>query len=214
MLKHLKIEVGRTLKAGIINGKKGTAVVRKIGSEEIILDYQWSEEKSFTAALSVCVAVPRPLVSRRLLKDLSTLGVRRIRFFLSDLSEKSYFSSRIWSNPRKYLLEGAEQAGQTKIPELSLHSSSEELLKNIPSGCDKIILSPGGEPFSRSALCSRRISAESSLAVGPERGWTERELRLFREAGFFSFSLGKRILRTETACLIGSSFLIHSPGSR
>jgi 16S rRNA U1498 N3-methylase RsmE len=40
------------------------------------------------------------------------------------------------------------------------------------------------------------------LAIGPERGWSERERRLFQEAGFGAFGLGRRILRTETACIL------------
>jgi 16S rRNA (uracil1498-N3)-methyltransferase len=39
------------------------------------------------------------------------------------------------------------------------------------------------------------------LAVGPEGGWTEDELRLFAEAGWTSASLGERILRAETAAI-------------
>ena len=37
--------------------------------------------------------------------------------------------------------------------------------------------------------------------VGPEGGWTEEEERLAQEAGFQAVSLGRRVLRTETAAL-------------
>jgi 16S rRNA (uracil1498-N3)-methyltransferase len=39
----------------------------------------------------------------------------------------------------------------------------------------------------------------ATLAVGPEGGWTDRELEIARQAGFQEASLGKLILRTETA---------------
>jgi 16S rRNA (uracil1498-N3)-methyltransferase len=39
------------------------------------------------------------------------------------------------------------------------------------------------------------------LALGPEGGWTETELNLFREAGWISASLGNTILRAETAAI-------------
>ena len=49
------------------------------------------------------------------------------------------------------------------------------------------------------------------LAVGPEGGWVEEELRVFRESGWISASLGSTILRAETAAIaavaIGASIL-------
>ena len=41
------------------------------------------------------------------------------------------------------------------------------------------------------------------LAIGSERGWTEDEARLFQEAGFHAASLGKSILRVDTAVVAG-----------
>ena len=42
-----------------------------------------------------------------------------------------------------------------------------------------------------------------SLAVGPEGGWTDRELAEAAAAGFREASLGSNILRTETAVAAG-----------
>ena len=39
------------------------------------------------------------------------------------------------------------------------------------------------------------------LALGPEGGWTDEELKLFQEAGWLSASLGSTILRAETAAI-------------
>lgn len=39
------------------------------------------------------------------------------------------------------------------------------------------------------------------LGVGPEGGWTPYELELFKAHGFELFSMGPRILRTDTACV-------------
>jgi 16S rRNA (uracil1498-N3)-methyltransferase len=45
------------------------------------------------------------------------------------------------------------------------------------------------------------------LAVGPEGGWTEDELRRFREAGWVSASLGETILRAETAAIAAAAIV-------
>jgi RsmE family RNA methyltransferase len=39
------------------------------------------------------------------------------------------------------------------------------------------------------------------LAIGPERGWSDRERGLLEGEGFSRLSLGSRALRTETACI-------------
>lgn len=51
----------------------------------------------------------------------------------------------------------------------------------------------------KSALAS--CQAPITLAFGPEGGWTNEELQLFRERGWASASLGATILRAETAAI-------------
>jgi RsmE family RNA methyltransferase len=46
------------------------------------------------------------------------------------------------------------------------------------------------------------------LAVGPERGWSDRERELFEQAGFLRLSMGKRALRTETACAAAAALVM------
>jgi RsmE family RNA methyltransferase len=50
------------------------------------------------------------------------------------------------------------------------------------------------------------------LAVGPERGWSARERQFLMDSGFRSYSLGKRVLRTETACSAGTAVLLGRMG--
>jgi 16S rRNA (uracil1498-N3)-methyltransferase len=42
-----------------------------------------------------------------------------------------------------------------------------------------------------------------ALAVGPEGGWTDQEFDAASAAGFREVSLGRNILRTETAVIAG-----------
>ena len=44
-------------------------------------------------------------------------------------------------------------------------------------------------------------TASVAIAVGPEGGWTDAELKLFQDAGWQSASLGETILRAETAAI-------------
>jgi len=46
------------------------------------------------------------------------------------------------------------------------------------------------------------------VAVGPERGWSDRERLLFASHAFVSKTMGNRILRTETACSAALAILL------
>ncbi len=49
---------------------------------------------------------------------------------------------------------------------------------------------------------------EITLAVGPEGGWTEGELKDFQQAGWIAASLGGTILRAETAAIAATAVVI------
>jgi RsmE family RNA methyltransferase len=46
------------------------------------------------------------------------------------------------------------------------------------------------------------------IAIGSERGWSERERALFQERGWTALSLGSRALRTETACVAAAALCL------
>jgi 16S rRNA (uracil1498-N3)-methyltransferase len=50
---------------------------------------------------------------------------------------------------------------------------------------------------------------EAVLLVGPEGGWTADEERMIRAHGFEAVSLGRTILRAETASLCAAAILSH-----
>jgi 16S rRNA (uracil1498-N3)-methyltransferase len=50
---------------------------------------------------------------------------------------------------------------------------------------------------------AERTKKRVVLAIGSERGWTETEAKLFHEAGYESVSLGRSILRVDTAVIAG-----------
>jgi RsmE family RNA methyltransferase len=122
----------------------------------------------------------------------------------TDLGEKSYRDTRLLAGggARAALVEGAVQARDTGLPRLSVYAGLDAWLAEKPWAASAAPLlaaadnvRPGG-----SLAGLPPVKGAVVLAIGPERGWSDRERDLFEAAGFIRLSLGSRALRTETAC--------------
>ena len=95
---------------------------------------------------------------------------------------------------------------------MALSASLDEAVSSLPQRCRRLALdvyegdSPLGEVKvdpSEGPVC---------LAVGPERGWDERDRKILRDSGFELVSLNERVLRVETAVTVGLTLLLHNMG--
>jgi 16S rRNA U1498 N3-methylase RsmE len=183
--------------------------------------------------VTLILGFPRPIQVNRILKDLCSLGVRRILMAPTDLGEKSYADSTIFRERDflRPLLEGAEQAGNPRLPETdtfpSLDAALAALGHPVP-GETRWALDPyRAEGLFGSLLAGRGGAPDPGdpgsgagepdgrafvLAVGSERGWTDRELGALAASAFRFASLGDRILRTETACAAAVTLALASLG--
>jgi RsmE family RNA methyltransferase len=207
--KVLKKGPGDRLAAGIAGGEAviGQAIVRELDDSGIVFDFERLEGSSGAppelAPIILVLGFPRPIQANRILKDLTSLGVSEIHLTGTDLGEKSYAQSSIFKDRdfRAPLIEGAEQAGNPRLPVVYTHRNLARCLETLDAerSGTSIFLHPYGVERRMGELSA--LTAPLTLAVGSERGWTERELAQLRQAGFEARSLGTRILKTETATL-------------
>lgn len=208
----LKKGEGDVFAAGVINGKKGTAVIESFNEKECVCRFEPLEESLPLYPFTLIVGMVRPITARRLLKDLTTLGVGRILFAQTELTDRSYRSGSLWrpEEYRKYLIEGAVQAGETRLPEVGIPYSLKAALSEIPECPTRIVFDNRGTAGGLGRQTG--VSFPAVAAVGSERGWTDRERVLFAENGFTFCSMGKRILRTETAAAVAAALLLEHSG--
>jgi len=99
---------------------------------------------------------------------------------------------------QRIALEAAEQSRQLSPPEVSAPIKFKDAVA-LP-GSTRIVLAEIEDQMTlREALKSH--GSDVILAFGPEGGWTEAELEMFRKAGWIPASLGNTILRAETAAI-------------
>jgi RsmE family RNA methyltransferase len=202
ILDVLRRRPGDRFGAGLINGPRGVGTLVAIGPDSLCLRFEWGEEPPPLDPISLVVGLPRPQTARRLLHEATAMGVSALLFVATDKAEASYARSKLWATGewRRHLIDGAQQAYTTRLPAVSLAAPLASVIDSLPGGGTRLALDNYEAPCALSVV---QVTAPVTLALGPERGWSDRERAILRAARFDLVHLGERVLRTETACVAG-----------
>ena len=204
-------EVGQVLKTGEVNGRIGTAEIvgieRVDGGEVLIRAKVCHDRESLRPWVDIILAPPRPRVMKRLLPQLAAMGVGRIVLVGAKKVEKDFWGATLLKeeNYRPLFVDGLMQSGTSILPELVCRRAfrrfvADELDAMFPA-TRRIVAHPYGAEGTKGAEGSKGTAGAPLLAIGPEGGWTDDEVELLESKGFRRYSLGPRILRTDTAVI-------------
>lgn len=201
-LQHvLNVKAGDVIKVGIKNGQLGTATIGSIsGTCAELTQIHCDTNPPAKLPLTVILAIPRPKVLRRLVMDMTAMGVQKLILVNSYRSEKSYWQSPFLAKIDEYIVEGLQQGCDT-IPmqvefKKRLKPFVEDELPHLIHNKQAIIAHPYAEQSFTDLWDSKQPHV---LIIGAEGGWIEYEVALFKQMGCQVASLGNRILRTENA---------------
>lgn len=210
--KVLKCNVGDTLKVGALNGNIGHASITELGTDSTVLEvHALDTAPSVGLELSLIVALPRPQMIKRILQTIATLGVQTVHFIQSSRVEKSFWQSPVLQAEEihRQLVLGLEQGVATQCPRVELHQRFIPFMEDVLPGIAKhsrcFIAEPGPHPN----LQTLNKSEHNLLAIGPEGGFLAQEIERFSAAGFTAITLGKRILKVETAVSVAAAAFIR-----
>lgn len=205
----LTAKVGDTLKVGQLGGHLGTAIIEDVTPDAIQL-----REVTLTIPpppkldLTVVLALPRPKVLRRLIMDMTALGVRDIILVNSYRTQKSYWQSPMLERLDEFVLEGLQQGVDTIAPRIDLKKRfkpfvEDEMAHLITNRA--IVAHPYSAQSFAQYLQKQHSQKPSALAlpslvcIGAEGGWIEYEIEMLAAQGCAPVHMGPRILRTEAA---------------
>jgi RsmE family RNA methyltransferase len=206
LLDVLRVEPGHQVRVGVVDGPRGTATVQTIGDETVTLRCALEAEIPPRPDVDLLLAVPRPKVLRRLWAQIAALGVGQIILTNAEKVERNYFDTHILA-PETYrplLIEGLQQARDTRVPVVSIHRQFRVLVEDQLDALFGGGLRVVADPWAATPLTEvvRSSTAERTLlAIGPEGGWNAFELGLLNAHGFQPAGMGPRTLRTDTACV-------------
>jgi 16S rRNA (uracil1498-N3)-methyltransferase len=145
---------------------------------------EWAIEKCTELGVARIV----PAIARRTDAHLASAAMKRVERW------------------RRIALQAAEQSRRAAAPEIADPVRLQEAVSQ--GGALRIVLAESEEQTSLREVLASHSEAEIVLAIGPEGGWAEDELKLFLKAGWISASLGSTILRAETAAIAATAITI------
>lgn len=203
-LKHLsgvhRVEIGKSLRVGVVDGMMGQGVVRRLETDYVELEIILNQPPPPPLELTLLLALPRPKFLARCLQTAVSMGVKEIFLLNSYRVEKAYWSSAQIApeSLREYCLLGLEQGRDTRMPEIHLKKLFkpfvEDELPALAAKADAFVAHPAA-----TTPCPYNHVGPVILAIGPEGGFIDYEIEKFTGIGFTPVSTFERILKVETA---------------
>lgn len=151
--------------------------------------------------LTLCLALIKKDNFELVVEKATELGVSEIIPVLCERSEKKNLNIE---RLRKIVVEASEQSGRGDVPTVREIVDLPELLQEGNLSGKKIALHLEGD-YIHDAIDTEE---EAVIFVGPEGGWSEGEIQLFKTFDIPTVSLGSQVLRAETAAIATTSLLL------
>ena len=201
---HHIIKVSRNKtgsKIGLIlkNRGRGHGKIISIEKDKIFVKINnWEKVTKNSTNISIVISPINPNSMKEIFKHGTELGVHR--FYIASWGNSSFIK---FNRPKfeKIIYESCKQSGNPHIPEI------------IETDYKEIAFEKGFYLCYKKDMNNNNIlpdRGENLLFVGPEGGWTEKELEWFGERKMTNIKIGNNILRTETAAIAGLGLLIFN----
>ena len=127
-----------------------------------------------------------------------------VKFFHPLITERAVKTGFKMERAKKIVKEATEQSGQDRIPEVFEATLFKDVIGAIVSDAPKILFDPNGKVVDFHMHTFTNVY----MFIGPEGGFTEREVLLAEKSGIEIVSFGSRLLRSETAGIIAASLFL------
>jgi 16S rRNA (uracil1498-N3)-methyltransferase len=165
-------------------------------------------DRQLDRSIVLICALPKGNNFDDIVRACTELGVTSIIPALSDrtLLQPSPQKLQRW---RKIAQEAAEQSERTLSPRIAEPQPLQTIFGQLPNPSQKYLCEARGEyPHLLNCLQSTQLDdTPIVVAIGPEGGWTDLEIKLAIENNFQLVSLGRHILRTITAPIVALSIV-------
>ncbi len=213
--KVLRLKAGEELL--LCDGQGQDVLCRVIDAERLVLQVleRRSSETEPAVQVSVYMAFPKADKLEHVIQKATELGAYEIVAFpsarcVSKPDDKSLRKKlERW---QKIASSAAEQSGRGKIPDVVILGSYKAALDRALQADLAILLYENEHATTLKMALDEKPFKTVAILSGPEGGLEDREVALAKEAGLRICTLGKRILRCETAPLCAISAVMYHAG--
>jgi 16S rRNA (uracil1498-N3)-methyltransferase len=196
-------------------GASSTAVIERIGKRDaqLLLEGPVQNDEPASAGLTLAVACPKGERLKWLIEKLTELDVARFVPLLCQRSVVEPRDTRL-AKLQQTVVAACKQSRRNRLMEISEPTELQEFLHTTPASV--MIAHPTGRPLQAALADMTRGVGDASpivAAIGPEGGFTDDEISLAKESGAQLVSLGRRILRSETAAMALAAAFLFDPAS-
>jgi 16S rRNA (uracil1498-N3)-methyltransferase len=194
------VAAGETVRRGRISAIRGQRVEFELG--EVL-------PTSKVARLTLLLAVFKFDRMEWAIEKCTELGVARMIPVIAQRTDAHLGTAAVKRRERweRIARQSAEQSRRTTPPDIGKPIRLKDAVA-LPGSSRILLNETEGEVSLKQALQSHPPTEDLLLAIGPEGGWTDTELELFKHTGWVSASLGDTILRAETAAIAATAIVI------
>jgi 16S rRNA (uracil1498-N3)-methyltransferase len=206
----LRLGAGDTVE--MFDGTGGTRQARVgetgKGVVEVVFCGPKSAKRPPAPAIALAVAPPKGQRMDTLVQMAQEIGLDEIIPIVTDNSVQEDFSGNRYARWRRVAIAAAKQSGASFLVNIRQAADFDELLGNSGEWDLRLVCHTGaGCEGLHGFLSGRGKPTRALVAIGPEGGFAEREVKAAKAAGFAVVSLPAATLRVETAAVFAASAL-------
>ena len=209
----MRARVGDTVTLFDGSGAEYSARVIGIRRSSVDLEVLARHEvnRELSTRITLGIALPKGEKQRWLVEKVVELGVSCIVPLVADRGVARPVE-RVISRLQRHVVEASKQCGRNQMMQIADPKSSADFLQQAPADALRVLAHVSDSAVPIAELAERTVASEVYLAVGPEGGFSERELDI--ASRWQIVSLGPRTLRVETAALALVAYfsLLDAPG--
>jgi 16S rRNA (uracil1498-N3)-methyltransferase len=201
----LRLKAGESILLADGKGQEAVAVITALEKDGVhvgITAHSCHAPEAKSVRITIYQGLPKGDKLDLILQKCTELGVDRIVPFGAERSVVRLADERRDKRVQRWekiVLEAARQSGRSRIPTIGFAEDLQAALQGDGSDLGLLLWEDEQERGLRQVLAQNGQAASVAVIIGPEGGLTRAEVAAAAAAGFLPVTLGRRILRTETA---------------
>ena len=207
----LRIGVGAEIILLDNSGKEYTAIVSQVEKKKMLLHVVREEVGDREPTADVCLLfgyLKNADKNEFIVQKAVELGVNKIGVFCSEYSS-GYVNENKLERLNKVAREATKQCLRSVAPKIEYFPTLAEALAFGAGQENKLFACEFAERSEKSLM---EMQGSVAIVVGSEGGFSKEEAENAKTIGYQWISLGKRILRAETACVALTAVVMHALG--